>query len=91
MLYVLLGLSSVQTILLAVLVGLRLHHKHKEWPDTRTRGFGIVTDLGQGTPEEPRGNPSGLTEDELEWAYELGATTIDEAVDLVRKHEETKR
>ena len=91
MLYVLLSLFVVQTLLLLVLGGLLLQYKQVDKPVTHTKGFGIVTDLGQGTPEEPRGNPSGLTEDELEWAYELGATTIDEVVDLVRKHEESKR
>lgn len=58
---------------------------------TRKGSRGVVTDLGQATPDTDPGRPSGLTEDDIEWARELGATTEQEMLDLVRKHEESER
>ena len=54
-----------------------------------TKGHGLVTDLGQSSPEDDRGRVDGLTSDDVEWAQELGAETEDEILDLVRKHEES--
>ena len=54
----------------------------------KRQGRGIVTDLGQSMPEEDRGRPDGLTREDIEWATELGATSIEEVRDMVRDQKE---
>ena len=49
---------------------------------------GIITDLGQRLPIEDIAY-SPTTQEEVEWARELGATTPEEVIDLVRKHKES--
>ena len=57
----------------------------------RVGNRGVVTDLGQSSPKPDMGRVDGLTQDDVEWARELGATTEQEVLDLVRKHEESLR
>lgn len=92
--------ASLLLVIVLLLVGLKqlssivraLHTK----PSTSS-GWGLLVptnpdDLGQHTPEVSlTDQPTGLTTDELEWARELGATTLEETIDLVRKHEESVR
>jgi hypothetical protein len=48
---------------------------------------GLVSkDLGQRIPPVDRGRVDNLTQDDIEWARELGAETDQEVMDLVRKH-----
>ena len=48
-------------------------------------------DLGQRLPQADRGRVDNLTQDDIEWARELGAETDQEILDLVRKHVESLR
>lgn len=81
-----------------LLVGLNLWRQLSKtdenagWFDTSSVGHGVVTDLGQHQINSQLvDTPTGLTSEELEWGYELGATTIDEVIDLVRKHKASKQ
>ena len=98
--YLLISLLSLLNLLLVahLLVGLKLLRWLRQQPlsplgstwSVSSIGHGLVTDLGQRVQEDQLSDdPAGLTTDEIEWARELGASTMDEMIDLVRKHEES--
>lgn len=45
--------------------------------------------VGQSALGPSLGHPLGLTDDDIEWARELGASTDEEILDLIRKHKES--
>ena len=51
----------------------------------------VPEDLGQRLTQADRGRVDNLTQDDIEWARELGAETDQEILDLVRKHVESLR
>uniref|UniRef100_A0A6M3IQH2 Uncharacterized protein n=1 Tax=viral metagenome TaxID=1070528 RepID=A0A6M3IQH2_9ZZZZ len=59
-----------------------LERAHFPW------GVSRHVETGQFAPIE-RDRADNLSQDEIEWASELGATTDEEVLDLVRKHRES--
>ena len=78
-------------VLLKLVRKLSLLERSEPFTYERKGSVGIVTDLGQASPKPDMGRVDGLTQDDVEWARELGATTEQEVLDLVRKHEESLR
>ena len=58
-------------------------------PKIRKSGrFGVITDLGQRKQAADSGVPNNITQEEMEWAREEGASTDDEIQDLIAQHKQ---
>ena len=86
-----LAITSLILGLILLYLMRRLERTDERPLTVKSHGLGIVTDVGQFKPDADRGRVDGLTNDDIEWARELGATTTEEILDLVRKHEESER